>query len=68
MAPENTPFLPIGELANLGVGVRMAVGPQPSAVLIQFLVAVMVISLVGGIFGTILGEVCCQTIAHLATG
>ena len=44
----------------------MAVGARERDVLVQFLVEAMVISLVGGIFGTILGIATAKTISELA--
>ncbi|MBN2809926.1 MAG: ABC transporter permease [Deltaproteobacteria bacterium] len=48
------------------IGIRMAVGARKSDVLFQFLVEAMVISLAGGIMGTILGVSSAQLIARLA--
>jgi putative ABC transport system permease protein len=48
------------------IGIRMAVGARERDVLVQFLVEAMVISLVGGIFGTILGIAAAKTISELA--
>jgi putative ABC transport system permease protein len=48
------------------IGIRMAVGARESDVLIQFLVEAMVISIAGGIMGTILGVTASKLIAHLA--
>lgn len=48
------------------IGIRMAVGARERDVLIQFLVEAMVISIVGGILGTILGIAAAKTISQLA--
>jgi putative ABC transport system permease protein len=48
------------------IGIRMAVGARESDVLIQFLVEAMVISIAGGIMGTILGVTASKLIAQLA--
>jgi putative ABC transport system permease protein len=48
------------------IGIRMAVGARESDVLIQFLVEAMVISIAGGIMGTIFGVTASKLIARLA--
>jgi putative ABC transport system permease protein len=48
------------------IGIRMAVGAREADVLIQFLVEAMVISLAGGIMGTIMGVAAAKLIAQLA--
>jgi putative ABC transport system permease protein len=48
------------------IGIRMAVGARESDILIQFLVEAMVISVAGGIIGTILGVTASKVIAQLA--
>ena len=48
------------------IGIRMAVGARESDVLIQFLIEAMVISLAGGILGTILGVGTSKVIAQVA--
>jgi putative ABC transport system permease protein len=48
------------------IGIRMAVGARERDVLVQFLVEAMVISIAGGIMGTILGVAASRTISELA--
>ncbi|MBI5551476.1 MAG: ABC transporter permease [Desulfobacterales bacterium] len=48
------------------IGIRMALGAREGDVLIQFLVEAMVISIAGGIIGTLLGITAAKVIAQLA--
>ncbi|MBI9086727.1 MAG: ABC transporter permease [Desulfobacterales bacterium] len=49
------------------IGVRLAVGARKADVLIQFLVEAITLSIVGGVFGTILG-ICASVLVALLTG
>lgn len=48
------------------IGIRMAVGATPSDILIQFLVEAFVLSISGGIVGTILGWATTHLLSYLA--
>jgi putative ABC transport system permease protein len=47
------------------IGIRMAVGARPADVLVQFLIEAVVLSLIGGVVGTLLGVGLAALLAHL---
>ena len=48
------------------IGVRMAVGAKARHILLQFLVESATLSLLGGVFGIVLGVACAQLVASVA--
>jgi putative ABC transport system permease protein len=48
------------------IGLRMAVGARPRAILNQFLIEAMVVALVGGLIGIAVGVIASYTIAAIA--